>query len=637
MRPTPARSFHRLTAAAIGATVALVPVAASAAPTCTTAGTEAACGGRVVAEPVNSTTFLQYGLEFPDVVAAIEAIAPDVVDARPLSGWLDDPTAVSAGGREVWVVRLTDESVPGPKKDVVASLSVHGNESAGREGGIRYAEDIARWWAAGDTEHPLHGGDTDVPLSQVLAETEIWLGFTNPDGWAAGDLATGSGGIFSRGNDTGADLNREYPTTGWTNMGATPLSEPEAVGWVRFLQGLDDLTTASDIHGELTTATNSWADMMWPAGQWSPRMQAQELQLAQNMTRTIQRKFDEDPVSPQTVLGQLHGTPADAMPVATQPSNFATAYDIVGYDDGGFMGDYFNKLGAVEIDVENFLSHTVPSNVWVGGFEQAHVIAVRGILEALAVEAILTDDVTPDLDIASVAYVANPRRVSDTDANGVGRTAGDPAYDAQQVSYDVSPLDYFDDLAADAGVDIPALSPAAIADGSADLSAFDSIVLVDEAMPAGSYDRDAYTTALRDYASAGGQLVLTDGAAGLLTSLGLFTDADLKTVKTNAGHVDFGAQDHPWEAGLTGVPSQTYYEVPLGFPAENSAPHFGVVQSAWEAAGGVTAGTVDAAARRRSPRSVSSPSARARWRCSARSCRSRSRPARTSTASTATA
>ena len=73
--------------------------------------------------------------------------------------------------------------------------------------------------------------------------------------------------------------------------------------------------------------------------------------------------------------------------------------------------------------------------------------------------------------------------------------------------------------------------------------------------------------------------------------------------RTDAGHVDFAAPlgDHPLEKGLVGAPSQTYYEVMLGFPSRGRAPNFGVVRTAWEAAGGITVATVGAQGASTSP------------------------------------
>jgi hypothetical protein len=108
-------------------------------------------------------------------------------------------------------------------------------------------------------------------------------------------------------------------------------------------------------------------------------------------------------------------------------------------------------------------------------------------------------------------------------------------------------------------------------------------------------DRGAYVAALDAFVSNGGQLVLTDGAINFLVDLGLFAEGDVRSMLSQAGHVDFGARDHRWEQDLTGVPSQTFYAVPLGYRSSSSireAPHWGIDSGAWAAKGGVTAGTI---------------------------------------------
>ena len=111
--------------------------AASAAPTCTDPATRPACGDRIIAPAMQSTTFLQYGLEYKPVLDALEALAPDIIDVDNIAD-LVDLDLESAGGRDIYVIRITDESVTAPKRQVAISLSVHGNESAGREGGLRH-------------------------------------------------------------------------------------------------------------------------------------------------------------------------------------------------------------------------------------------------------------------------------------------------------------------------------------------------------------------------------------------------------------------------------------------------------------------------------------------------------------------
>ncbi len=602
MSTRPSRRALAVASALLAGTVGIgAAPAAVAAPTCTIPGTEGLCGGRIVAEPLASVSFVQFGLELEAVLEAIEAVNPEVVEVATLAEWTGDDAHTSFAGHPIWVVRVTDETVPDEgKAHVAASLSIHGNESAGREGGLRYLEDIARL-SVDEPDHVVSSGDAAFPLAEVLDDTVLWLAFLNPDAWASGDLLDPTGLGFPRGNANnggaphtsvtdGADLNREFPTIGWTKRANTQLSEPEAIAWVDFVSSLPNLVTATDIHGELTSATGSFADMMWPAGQWSPTRQAQELQLAQNMTATIERTFEEYGV----VIDDLFGLAGDDTGLGTKPAQYATAYDIVGYDDSGFMGDWLAAQGAVEIDVENFLSHLVPNNAWFGLLEEAHAAAVRGILESVWVEALVTGDVVADLDLGRVAYLDDPAIVSSTDADGFGfdlEEGEDP------VHYDVTRLRYFEDLAADAGVPVTALDVADVA--TVDLIAsFDTVVVADNAMPAsragGTADRVAVATALHDFASAGGQVLLTDGAVELLVDMGLVAGDAIAFGAAEAGHVDFGDTDHAWEADLAGLPAQTYYEVPLGFRSgdgEPEAPHHGVTTAAWEDAGGVTVGT----------------------------------------------
>jgi hypothetical protein len=556
--------------------------AVNAAPTCTGAVPQAACGNRVIADPLLSASFIQYGGEAFPALKAIEKIAPEVVEVKTLAQLTKNPKHKSAGGRDIPIIRLTDESVRKPKKKVVVSLSVHGNEPAGREGGLRYAENVARWWKT-DKQHTLYTGDVAMPLSTVLSQVEVWLGVVNVDGWAAGDV----GGVFERGNDNGTDLNREFPTVGWTNRAATPLSDPESQGWTQFVSSLGKVTTASDIHGELNSSNAAYADLMWPAGQWSPKMQAQELQLGKHMIKTVERKFAEQ--------GVALGIATDAIGVQA-PSNAATGYDVVGYDDGGFMGDWFaQERGAVEIDAENFLSHTVPMNAWLAPLEQAHVAGVQGIIESLMVEALITHKVKPSLKLGRVAYAFDPRRVTSSDGLGFAPEKGD-----KPKKYSVTRMRYFDDLRAASHGTVDKVFTADVASGKAKLSRYDTLVLADVALPPDAKGRKvsmaAYVAALKAFVKGGGQLLLTDGAIPYARYFGATADDAIRTARTNAGHVDFGDdRTHAWEKGLMGSASQTYYEVPLGFAPRNEAPHYGVSTAEWTRLKGTTVGTVTGA------------------------------------------
>jgi hypothetical protein len=584
--------------------VLLSPTAAMAAPTCPDPLTRPLCGGRVVPEAELSVSEHQYSGSLDSLsgtLKALQGVAP--------KGFLT-PFVIgkSAGGHDLWVAKVTDPSVPSSqKKQVAISLSVHGIEPAGREGGIRYLEDLAQW-ASNEPGHVLYAGDTGVPVRDVLRQVELYVGFMNPDGWNQMDLDNenaSTGATQPRYNDNGADLNRDFPTLGWidhTSSGGTDrikggthkrgafLDQPESRSWYSFVKTLTNLTTASDIHGELQSVNQSFSDIMWPAGQWSPDQQAKELQLGKDMIRTVERKFAEAGVTLGDVFKELPGA------AHMQPANVATGYDVVGYDDSGFMGDSMQQLRGgkvVEIDIENFLSHVAPNAFWASPVEKVHIAAVRGNIEAALVTALKADKVTASLDLGRVAYVDDPTRTRSSDGTGGSELLPGET----QTPYDVTRLTYFRDLARDAGTTIPGLAAADIA-GGADLSKYDSIVLSDVEVPRDTksrpVDKAAYVKALRDFTNGGGQLVLTDAAVKLLDALGVVPEQNVTLQRTNAGHVDFVAGDHPLKKGLFGTPSQTYYEVPLGFPATNAAPHYGVTRTVWEGKGGTTVGTVGA-------------------------------------------
>ena len=342
---------------------------AAAAPTCIDVP-DVVCGGRIVAEPEASVSFHQFdgpSESLETSLAAMEELAPRYLEVMTLAEATGNPKHQSFGGLPIWVVRVTDEQAPrAGKAQVAVSLSVHGLEAAGREGGLRYVEDLARW-GKDDPDHVMYAGDTGRPFSQVMQQTETWIGFTNSDGWREGDLDNLGGTGFQRGNANGGkDLNRDFATVGWydrvSNGRGIAESEPDIAGWTALVRSFPNLKTSTDIHGELTTPNDAFSDLIIPAGQWTPKRQDQVNQLSLNMIRTVERKFEEEGVVLADVLALL---PVDGA-TPRRPANVAASYDIVGYDDSGFMGDWFSqKQDSVHMDVENFLSNLAPNNAFV--------------------------------------------------------------------------------------------------------------------------------------------------------------------------------------------------------------------------------------------------------------------------------
>lgn len=568
LRHLPALAGAALLALALAAPAAGAPVCADLP--------RALCGGRVFAEPEGSVSFVQHDTgEYEAGMLALAEEFPRFVRVRTLSDILGEP-ALSAGGREIYLVEVTDFEAPERgKRRVAVSLSVHGPERAGLEGGVRYIEDLVRW-AAGDPGHVLANGtepdSTEITVRRALRRAHLYFANINPDGWAAGDLV--NGGVFTRGNANGVDLNREFPTMGWTKMSYTPLSEPESIAWHRLMRRVRP-HAASDLHGEITSANDAFADLMYPAGEWDPLEQAREERLARHMRSNVERYFELDGVPLDSATGVA----------GMRPAEYATGYDVVGYDDSGFMGDYFTqRFGALELDVEHFVSHMVPNSLWFAPLEQAHVAAVRGEIEALIVEAIVAPRLRVRLDLGRAGYLFDPAVV--TDAGGAGGQPDGAAYEP----YRATRMRYFSDLSRYTTEPLRRVAIADVARGA--LEHLDSFVIADDPFPrdpAGRRaDRNAYVRALEAWVRAGGNLVLTDGALTLLEPLGIVPGGSVRRDLHNAGHIVIDDFDDPYLRGVHSTASQTYYEVPLGYPAdEDASPHYTVDAADWQRAGGV--------------------------------------------------
>src|SRR5688572_28905234 len=147
------RSLKLASLTLLAATFTAAP--ASATPVCTDGymgGPDSSlCGGRSFPEAANAKAYVQYTADsngFIEYQHGLEYLA------QKYSRWISvfklkdryGETAVSAGpdqtrpyeegdtgdGRDIWVVKITDHSVPDAGKDTLLySLSVHGNERGG--------------------------------------------------------------------------------------------------------------------------------------------------------------------------------------------------------------------------------------------------------------------------------------------------------------------------------------------------------------------------------------------------------------------------------------------------------------------------------------------------------------------------
>jgi hypothetical protein len=306
-------------------------------------------------------------------------------------------------------------------------------------------------------------------------------------------------------------------------------------------------------------------------------MQAREEKLARHMDSNIERYFEEQNIDTSEVMGEEGMTPAE----------YATGFDVVGYDASGFMGDWFTQQGAVDMDVEHFLSHQAPNSTWVAPLEKAHVAAVRAELETLIVEALVTRQVKAAPTLGRVKYLSNGKTVKLSDGYGGPK----PPKKAEPVPYRVNRIEYFRDLSKHARRPLRGVSPARLARrGVGRTQTFVVTGAFGKAfrkMPKPLKARRSATRAVKRFVKRGGNLVLTDGALKLLPKLGIVKRNAVARRVFTAGHVTPIAWDDPYMKKVHGTASQTYYEVPLGYSLDDdTSPHWIVAQEAWENAGG---------------------------------------------------
>ena len=544
-----------------------------------------ACGDRIFPEAERSASFLQHDNgEYLAGLEALERDYPRFIKVQTMTEFLGHD-ALSAGGRDLIMIQVTDFDVPANEKvTAAASIGVHGTERAGVEGAARYIEDVVRW-AAEEPEHELRNGTTKdsigIGARAALGKVHLYLSAINPDGWARGDAE--NGGVFQRGNANGVDLNRQFPTMGWTDVSrALPLTEPEPDLWAEAVKKIDPVISV-DLHGELTSANNAFADIMLPAGQWNPAEQARHETFARHMKSNIARWFEKQGVEANQASGVS----------GMKPAEYATGYDVVNYDDSGFMGDWLTEqIGTVDLDVEHFLSHQVPNSTWVPALEDAHIAAARGELETMIVDAPLVGGISPTLNLGRVGYLHDPRVVRSRDGYGGPK----PPDGIDPRPYSSTRMTYFRDLGARTTQPVRKLWIDQLTRSS--LGRLDTFVIADHPFPRTRSDdkpvADRVSRVLRAFVKRGGNLILTDRAMRLLGRLNVVPKKAVSRQMYNAGHLDISDWDDPYTRGLNKTSRQTYYEVPLGFnPNEDGSPHWTVGRGAWQKAGGISVASIE--------------------------------------------
>jgi hypothetical protein len=638
------------------AALLLLASPAAATPVCTDGfmggPPSSQCGGRIFPEAALAKGYVQYQ---PDPFGFIEYQHGLQYLAKQYPRWVSVFTlrdrygkeAVSVGpdgvrsyedgdtgdGGDIFVVKITDHKVPDKGKETLLfSLSVHGNERGGLEGGLRTAEDLAMAAEKGGKVPdglPNYDSSTgrkptfhDVEVKELLAKEAVYFIDFNVDGWRVGDFWNPPApATYSRGNAKGTDLNRQMPTIGRINPGRNPLEEAEMRYGTQFMHEVAKagqggrMAYGADIHGELNS--QAYMDIMYPAGEFDSVDHRRLMAIAERtksvIDATLFQGISEE--SENAVGGNEEEYPRG---VPVRPAHWATVWDTLGYTDTGFIGDYMaTDLGVTGMDYEIFANHTVPDKVWNVYMQENHINASRGIIKTAMAYALHQreefnrSNVVVD-PVGRAGFVVNPDTVTDTDENGPGTKpgpnrdgAGDNGEPVKQAHYEVSNMRFFIDENRYMPRPFFGITSGQIVRDPTVLNQVDTLVLADTAVPpdpsGAAVDRTAYFAAIQDWVKRGGNLVLTDEAVNGLADLGVVKKDDLQRLQVYLPFANFTTFDHPLSKGLRQNARQLVESAVLGFGIAgvdekvDSAPMTVVNSSAFQGAGGTTVGTTSTA------------------------------------------
>ena len=446
--------------------------------------------------------FLQYE-EVIEGAKFLQKRFPEFVQVIRLDQAYDNPNYMSAGlprsaaiedgklrvhGRDrrpLYMVKVTDKTSETPereRKHFAYTLSIHGIERAGVEGGTRAIEDLVTWSACeldkykantpactaeGPFPKKIVESQTTLPVptaGEVLDRSVIYFVFPNPDGWARGQVSPvevedGSpnvnyapGFFFQRYNGNGVDVNRDWPTKGYTYRPYSPGSEPETKAFGAVLKGIKShiadghFTGGIDLHGMVTAHAFSYT--LVGAGQRDYRRNALTVETAVRTWEDQTRRMNWSPyIADQNANGVQDGTETCVGAGLEVPNVFGggtrgrvpacvadewgTVIDTIGYQISGGVGDWMESplgLDAIGIDNEMFGSHLAPNTIFDPAMEQTHIDGNKGLIYS-QLSALLTESAATSYEpVGKVGYVFNPFRIRVDQADRV-KNPGLPAQD----------------------------------------------------------------------------------------------------------------------------------------------------------------------------------------------------------------
>ena len=334
------------------------------------------------------------------------------------------------------MVKVTDAESPIPEEQrehFAFPLGIHGIERAGVEGGLRAVEDLATWGTF-EPNRPLMETITDpaqlpegtenLPVGEVLERTSSYFILANPDGWVRGDTDAG-GGAFMRFNGNGVDLNREWPSIGYTDLGYTPWSEPETRSFGRALQSIKpNWAGGIDLHGQIIDRAFSFTLI---GGAQRP------FDKNERVMQFVEQAYED---AEQRLSWSKLVKPNDGLPGCVESNNlnpevnpppcdprvfgvqYGTIWDSISYTVTGAFGDWIDSplgLNGDGIDNEMSLSHLGncgTGKCYIPDAEQLHIDGNKSLIYAMLNFQMQPPEAEFEFS-GRAAYLFNPRRLVD--------------------------------------------------------------------------------------------------------------------------------------------------------------------------------------------------------------------------------
>ncbi|HYN36023.1 MAG TPA: hypothetical protein VEV82_03510 [Actinomycetota bacterium] len=256
---------------------------------------------------------------------------------------------------------------------------------------------------------------------EALKKSVVVFMFPNPDGWLRGDrLRDGVPGssFFQRYNGNGVDLNRDWPTKGWTFRPYTPASEPEVKAFGRVLQNLGPKDASGepkwdggiDLHGQLIDRAFSFTLM--GAGEHNYAKNQRMVQIVRETYLDAENRLGYSPIIKPNDAPETDPT----CPGCVYGVQWGTVWDTIDYTITGGVGDWINSpigLNGDGIDNEMSLSHL--SNCGIGtcfdpDIEQLHVDGNKSLIYGMVNFSLKDEDQTFETD-GRVAYLKNRGKI----------------------------------------------------------------------------------------------------------------------------------------------------------------------------------------------------------------------------------